>query len=178
MEDILLIIGCRCRSQRALERVYRKYKRDLLLLAMSLVNDPGAAEDIVHDVFVRFVETLEDFRLTGSLKGYLLVCVANNARNRIKADQRHQRSEPDSGERYVVDDPVYTLICNEQTRQLAQAMGQLPYDQREVILLHMHGGMSLAAIAKTLDVPVNTVKSRYRYGLDRLRQIFNGEVKS
>jgi RNA polymerase sigma factor (sigma-70 family) len=64
--------------------VYEKYKQELLALAQSLFNNSAAAEDVVHDVFMAFLQ-LRRFRLTGSLKGYLATCVANAARNLLRA---------------------------------------------------------------------------------------------
>jgi hypothetical protein len=58
-------------------RVYLKYKDYLLTLAKGLLSEQAAAEDVVHDVFVRFAESAATFRLTGSLKGYLATCTAN-----------------------------------------------------------------------------------------------------
>ena len=87
MEDKLLVFQCKRGSRQALTRIYEKYKADLLLLAMALLNDKAAAEDVVHDVFVSFVRNLDGFRLTGSLKGYLLTCTANHARNWNKAER-------------------------------------------------------------------------------------------
>jgi len=86
MEDKLLVIKCK----RALARIYEKYKTDMLVLAMALLNDKSAAEDVMHDVFLSFVMNIEKFGLTGSLKGYLLTCLANRARNFNKA--KHQQS--------------------------------------------------------------------------------------
>ena len=83
MEDKLLVYRCKRGSQEALTQIYNKYKRNLLLLAMSLLNDRTVSEDVVHDVFVSFVKGLDDFQLTGSLKSYLMTCVANHARNQI-----------------------------------------------------------------------------------------------
>jgi RNA polymerase sigma-70 factor (ECF subfamily) len=68
-------------------------------------------------------------------------------------------------------------MCNEQLRQLSNAMAGLPYDQREVIMLHFQAGMTFGTIGKSLGVSANTAKSRYRYGLDKLRSIFNIEAK-
>jgi len=76
MEDKLLVYRCKRGSDEALTRIYQKYKADLLLLGMALLNDRTVAEDVVHDVFVSFVQGLDRFRLTGSLKGFLLTCVA------------------------------------------------------------------------------------------------------
>jgi len=63
-------------------------------------------------------------------------------------------------------------------QQLSSAMAELPYDQREVIMLHFQAGITFRTIGRSLGISVNTVKSRYRYGLDKLRQILDGEVKN
>jgi len=178
MEDKLLVLRCKRGSTEALGRIYEKYKNDLLVLAIALLNDVSAAEDVVHDVFLSFVRTIDGFRLTGSLKGYLLTCVANRARNVNKAERRHgvdvNAQEPvTSGS----DGPDRSILCNEQLQQLADAMRQLPYDQREVIMLHFQAAMAFRKIAGSLGISVNTVKSRYRYGLDKLRLIFNNEAE-
>ena len=89
MEDKQLVLKCKRGSSDALERIYLKYKTDLLVLAMALLNDKNAAEDVLHDVFLSFVQSLEKFRLTGSLKGYLMTCVANRARNKNK--EKHKK---------------------------------------------------------------------------------------
>ncbi len=178
MEDKLLVHRCKRGSQAALTRIYDKYKTDLLLLAMALLNDKAAAEDVLHDVFVSFVRGLDRFRLTGSLKGFLLTCVANQARNRNKAQRR--RGQPEDGlatERAPNGGgPLNSLVCNEQLERLSGAMAALPFEQREVVMLHLHSSMTFEAIAQVHDVSPNTAKSRYRYGIDKLRSIFNGEL--
>jgi len=55
MEDKLLVIRCKRGSAEALGRIYEKYKTDMLVLAMALLNDKSAAEDVMHDVFLSFV---------------------------------------------------------------------------------------------------------------------------
>ncbi len=178
MEDKLLVLRCKRGSEEALGRIYEKYKTDMLVLAMALLNDKSAAEDVMHDVFLSFVQTIEKFGLTGSLKGYLLTCLANRARNVNKA--KHQQSitsnpaEPVSSDSDV---PLRAIMCNEQLQQLSSAMAQLPYDQREVIMLHFQAGMAFRTIGKSLGISANTAKSRYRYGLDKLRSIFENEAK-
>ena len=178
MEDKLLVLRCKLHSKAALTRIYEKYKRHLLILAVALLNDTSRAEDVVHDVFVGFVERLEDFELTGSLKSYLATCVANRARNVNRA--RHRRAVAAGCAEPVArpsDEPGRSVTCNEELERLAEAMGRLPYEQREVILLHMHAGVTFTAIAAERNTSVNTVKSRYRYGIDKLRSIFNHEAE-
>lgn len=171
MEDRVLVLRCKRGSAAAMTRIYEKYRKDLLILAMALLNDKAVAEDIVHDVFVGFAEGLGRFRLTGSLRAYLLTCTANRARNHNKAGRRPGRPQ----EMVVEASPIERLECNERLARLAAAMEQLPYEQREILMLHAHGGLTLRAIAKTSGLPANTVMSRYRYGIDKLRHLLNGE---
>ena len=93
LEDKLLTLKFNRGNREALRSIYEKYKDDLVTLAAALLTDVTSAEDVVHDVFAGFIESSRKFRLTGSLKGYLATCVANNARNRNKAGRRHQNLE-------------------------------------------------------------------------------------
>ena len=177
MEDRLLVFRCKRGCRRSFARIYEKYKVDLVRLAMALLNDAGAAEDVVHDVFVRFAQGLEGFRLTGSLKGYLMTCVANRARNWNRARRvavRVSTGSADCGE--VAPSPVERIACSEQLLRLAKALGQLSDEQREVTALHLYGQMSFRAIGQRLAIPVSTAKSRYQHGLIRLRGLLDHEV--
>jgi RNA polymerase sigma-70 factor (ECF subfamily) len=178
MEDKLLVLRCKRGSREALTRIYGKYKADLLLLAMALLNDKSAAEDVLHDVFLAFAQGLDRFRLTGSLKGYLLTCVANRARNWNKAERRRGGAAdgPSDETASSPDGPLEALQCNEQLGRLSAAMAELPFAQREVVMLHLQASMTFGAIAKAGGISPNTAKSRYRYGLDRLRSLLNGEA--
>ncbi|NQV32066.1 MAG: sigma-70 family RNA polymerase sigma factor [Phycisphaeraceae bacterium] len=176
MEDRLLVLRCRRGGIEAMARIYQKYRKDLLILAMALLNDKAVAEDIVHDVFVAFAESVRTFRLTGSLRAYLMTCVANRARNHNKTKRPQDAPNPSkSRDRQVTPGPVEHLVCNEQLGRLAEAMDKLPYGQREILMLHMYGGLSLRAVARTRGLSANTVMSRYRYGIGKLRGLLNGE---
>lgn len=178
MEDKLLVLRCKRGSKDALGRIYEKYKNDLLILAISLLNNTSAAEDVVHDVFITFVQSLERFQLTGSLKGYLLTCAANRARNVNKAKEyRSIESDPAELVTPGANGPSRSIIYNEQLQQLSDAMVYLSYEQREVIMLHFQARMTFKNIAASLGIPLNTAKSRYRYGIDKLRSTLDDEVK-
>ena len=75
------------------------------------------------------------------------------------------------------DHPDDSAVRGELSEQLDFAMGQLPCEQREVIVLHLQSKMKFRQIARSQGVSVNTVLSRYRYGLDKLRSIFDGELE-
>jgi RNA polymerase sigma-70 factor (ECF subfamily) len=175
IEDRILVWKFNRHSKDALQRIYEKYKSDLLGLARALLTDKNAAEDVLHDVFVTFARSSGKFRLSGSLKGYLLTCTANRARDRNRSKQfdQVQAAEQISSN---CDGPHQTLIANEQKKHIAALLSRLPYDQREVIVLHLHHGLRFREIAKACNVSTNTAQSRYRYGIEKLRSLLNGEV--
>ncbi len=179
VEDRLLIWRFKAGDKAALARIYEKYKIDLLRIAAGLVNEISVAEDVVHDVFVTFAQSSDKLKLGGNLKGYLVTCVANHARNSRRAQQRRQAVSLDETEPATsdLDKPERWIIHSEQLDALNSAMAQLPYPQREVVVLHVQGGMKFRAIAKSQGESINTIQSRYRYGLDKLRSLLNGEVE-
>jgi len=179
IEDRLLIWKFKCGSKDALCRIYKKYKNDLLKLATALLNDTNAAEDIVHDCFISFAQSADKIKLAGNLKSYLATCVANRVRNWNKTGQRRGTASLNEAASAVSNSkrPEQWIIRSEQFKRVNDTLAQLPYQQREVISLHLQGGMKFKAIAKLQDVSINTVQSRYRYGLDRLRSILDSEVE-
>ena len=179
IEDKLLIWRLKHGSNDALGRIYKKYKDYLLRLAFGLLNDRAAAEDIIHDCFVSIAQSTEKLRLRGNFKSYLAMCVINRVRNINKAGRRRKIIGPDETGNATsnFERPEQWIIDNEQLRLLNNAIAQLPIQQREVIILHAQGDMKFKAIAELQGVSINTVQSRYRYGLDKMRSILNSEVK-
>jgi RNA polymerase sigma-70 factor (ECF subfamily) len=66
---------------------------------------------------------------------------------------------------------------SEQSLRIDQALAKVSYDQREVILLRLYGGMKFREIADLQDTSINTAKSRYNYGLKKMQSLLNGEVR-
>jgi RNA polymerase sigma-70 factor (ECF subfamily) len=75
-----------------------------------------------------------------------------------------------------INEPEEVVIADEDSQLLARALTELPYEQREVISLRANGGMKFSQIARLQNASINTVQGRYRYGLNKLRSILNGEV--
>ena len=178
MEDKWLILRFKAGSTEALCRIYEKYEGVMLTVAAGLLNDVNAAQDAVHDVFVAFAQSPEQLRLAGSLRSYLTTCVANLARDRLRANRRRAERlpdvEPQIDERTM---PLSRAILDDELRQLAEALATLPYEQREVLVLHLKGDLTFREIANVQGASINTVQSRYRYGIDKLRSLLNGEVE-
>jgi RNA polymerase sigma-70 factor (ECF subfamily) len=183
LEDRYLVWRLKRGSTHALCRIYNRYESDLLTLATSLLGRTGYAEDVLQDVFVKFIESIDTFELTGSLKGYLAKCVANRARDYLRKDRGHT-SESIADCRLRIADygtassPVEAIIVDEQRERLMAALAELPYEQREAVLLHLQGGLKFREIAHVQGVAAKTAESRYRYGIEKLRSLLNGQVET
>lgn len=178
LEDKLLVWKFNRGDTDALHRIYEKYKDCLFQTAAALLYDKNSIEDVVHDVFVTFARNVGNFKLSGSLKGYLAICVANRSRDKNRAFHRRQNLDSDKTEpeRFHRNLPEDFAIGEELAAKLKLAMTQLPQEQREIIILHLLSDMRFRQIAKSKGVSVNTVISRYRYGMEKLRSILNGEM--
>ena len=179
LEDRLLLWKFKGGSKDALRVIYEKYAEDLLTLAANLLDDKFGAEDVVQDVFISFAESVDRFRLTGSLKGFLAKCVANRSRDSIRRRRRGQTAAAKQAEHKSSEakSPVQLVINSEELKKLGAALTELPYEQREAIVLRLHGDLRFRQIAKMQKVSTKTVQSRYRYGLNKLRSSVNGEVR-
>jgi RNA polymerase sigma-70 factor (ECF subfamily) len=176
IEDTLLVWRFNRGDSAALCRIYEKYRDPLLSVASNLLDDRSSVEDILHDVFVDFAQATGRFRLTGSLKGYLSICVANRARDRNRMARRRAAVGLDGTVARADDsgDPERAAASHELGARIDAALAGLPGEQREVVVLHLQGRLSFREIAKLSDVSINTAMSRYRYGLNKIHSALNG----
>ena len=178
IDDTVLILKFTLGSRDALRQIYEKYKDDLLKLAVTLTNDVNTAEDTVQDVFMRLAQSAATIKAKGNLRSYLMTCVANRIRNVRRDQKRHEA--PAIGEPgcciAATRLPEQWVILSEQLAILSNAMSRMPYEQREVVALYMQGNMTFRQISKVQKVSINTVQSRYRYALDKLRSALDHEI--
>jgi RNA polymerase sigma-70 factor (ECF subfamily) len=176
-EDELLKVRFKAGNLDALRRIYEKYRDYLLTLAMALVNDGATAEDVVHDVFVSFAQSGARFRLYGNLRSYLATCVVNRVRDQMRARKRRgQTLDEETPLESDFDPPDTRILSDERSRLIARALARLTDEQREVIALRLNGQLKLREIAKLQNIPLTTVRGRYRHGIERLRSIPNGRL--
>ena len=144
-----------------IELLYRQHGAALLLFALAITGERSRAQDAVHHVFVRLLES-GDLRRAGNKKAYLFGCVRNAILNERK---RQDRDRPlDDSAWFSPPDQDY---AGEQN--LRRALAALPEDQRQVVVLHVWGELTFAQIGELLEIAANTAASRYRYALSKLR---------
>jgi RNA polymerase sigma-70 factor (ECF subfamily) len=170
-EDKHLLKLLRHGDSHALRRLYEKYRTDLFTVALSLIHDVHAAEDCLQDVFVRLAEGAADMEIRRNLKGYLISSVANRARDRLREKTKLSDRTENIGCSACATDPVKVLIDREESARVFNTLMRLPYDQREVFVLHVQAGMKFKRIAELQSVSIKTVISRYRYGIKKLQAL-------
>lgn len=178
IEDRVLVWRFNRGDPAALCRIYEKHRDGLLKVAAALLHDRSGVEDVLHDVFVDFAQTTGRFRLRGTLKGYLSICVANRARDMNRTRRRRSAASLDemTAQPAGADDPEQIAMRRDLSLKVDAALAELPDEQRETIVLHLQGKLSFREIAQLREISINTALSRYRYGLDKLRSTLDGEL--
>jgi len=157
-------------SELGVEGLYDQYAHAMFRYALALTGSVDDAEDAVQEVFVRIARDMKRLRKVSSIKSYLFSATRNAAYSQLRGKKRR--------------DHLHEAICvdirvklEEETggkvatsAALCEAFGGLPLDQREVLLLKVFDEMTFKEIAETTGASINTVASRYRYGIERLRQ--------
>ena len=176
LEDALLVWRLKCGHADALTKTYLAHKDRLLALATALAYDRAEAEDALHDVFVTLATSARTLRLRTNLRAFLSTCLVNRLRNRRR---RLNRQVNDEALARLPDEsgpgPDRAAMAADEAARIGQALQRLPEDQREVITLHLQSGLTFRTIAEELNLSINTVQSRYRYGLEKLRTLLKGE---
>lgn len=174
-DDATLVARVADGDRGAFELLYRRHETPLFRTALALTRDRGTAEELLQEAFLRAFRHMGRVRLSpgASLRPWLHRILINltydwSARQKTAAgslDRVVERLNPAPGAT-----PEGQAEQREIQRVVADAIGELPFKQRSVIVLFYLHDMDLHEIAATLNVPPGTVKSRLYYGRARLRK--------
>ena len=152
-------------------------------LAMNLLGDRDEALDLSQEVFLRVFRTIQRFRGQSSLRTWIYRIAVNQARNRHRFWRRRHRADQVSLDQHIAahgefrstsdSTPDRVLAQKELAAQLQRALDNLPFDQRTAIVLREVDGLSYEEIAKMMDCPMGTVRSR----LFRAREAIADKLK-
>jgi RNA polymerase sigma-70 factor, ECF subfamily len=160
-------------SPEGIEALYDRYGGLAHTVALRILSDRGAAEDVVQESFLavwRRGSTFQPGR--GSLRSWICTIVRNRAIDRLRGDRHRTRLDtPIEGESVepAVTDPWVAVALELSGEEVRKALAELPTEQRQTIELAYYGGYSQSEIAAAMEVPLGTVKGRVRIALDKLR---------
>src|SRR5580698_7524141 len=142
------------------QALYQQHGPALLLYARSLLGRRDVADDVLQQVFMKL---LEQNSIPEETRPYLFRAIRNVALNWIRSESK----QVDLAE----IDPLFEVPHQDHATRvsLTVELMRVPEDQRQVLVLHIWGGLSFEEIGNVLDVSANTVASRYRYALQKLR---------
>jgi RNA polymerase sigma-70 factor (ECF subfamily) len=159
----------------AFEVIYDRHARVAFSLAFRLLGDRQAAEDLVQDALLavwRGAGTYTSAR--GSVRTWLLSIVHNRGVDRLRtlAAMARRQDALEQAELRRPDEPDAEALGIGQALagSVRRELGALPSEQSEVLKLAYYGGFTHHEIAEMLQLPLGTVKSRMRLGLERLRR--------
>lgn len=153
-----------------LERLYDDHAPALFAFLLNLTRAEADTRDVLQDVFVKLAKQPGLLDAARDERAFLLRLAHNAAidlmRRRATRDKHHEQFGAEQVSAFApTSDPDEAAF----RRELSRALGELPADQRAVLHLKLWEGLTFEAIAATLEIPLNTAASRYRYGLDKLR---------
>ena len=158
------------RRETEIERLYDRHAPSLYAFLLNLTRDEADTRDLLQDLFVKLAREPKVLAGVRDERAFLIRLAHNAAIDLMRRRGARERTREDfASERSLLfapaDDPDEKVFRAE----LSEALAELPPDQRAVVHLKLWEGLTFEAIAAALDISPNTAASRYRYGLDKLR---------
>jgi RNA polymerase sigma-70 factor (ECF subfamily) len=146
-------------------------------LALQLIGDPAAAEDVAQEALVRAWRHAGSFDARrGTVATWVLAIVRHLAIDTLRMRRSDPvdptRLEPLVSERRMAEGPEREAEHGDEAGRLRGALGTLPVDQRRAVVLAAYGGLSASEVAASEGIPLGTAKTRIRAGLRRLRTAY------
>jgi RNA polymerase sigma-70 factor (ECF subfamily) len=155
-----------------LERLYDEHAQALFAFLLNFTRDENDTRDVLQEVFTRLARDPGLLRGVRDERAFLTRLVRNSAIDLVRRRGARQKGQDQFGASQIsafapAADPDEAAF----RAALSDALGELPPEQREVVHLKLWEGLTFDQIASTLGIPPNTAASRYRYGLDKLRDL-------
>jgi RNA polymerase sigma-70 factor (ECF subfamily) len=169
--DLALVSAIRSGDQNAMASVYDRYSSVVYSVALRVLGDTGAAEDIQQDVFLQLWRNPGAFDASrGNLGAWLAVITRNRAIDALR--RRRPESDPEDVILSVVPDLAGEADRSRVAEKVRGLLGAMPAAQRGALEMAYYGGMTHTEIAAKTGEPLGTIKTRIRAGLIALRKAF------
>ncbi len=178
--DIALLKRIAEKEVEALSILYDRYSARFFGLALKILDDRALAEEVVQDLFLFIWQESRRFdNARGSCIAWLMVLCRNRCIDKLrsaKANLKRTAILRENMDNFLTNesqDPLQFVSHKETQETVAQALAQIPEEQRTPIQLTYFEGLSQTEIAEYLKVPLGTIKTRIRLGMQKLRNLIN-----
>lgn len=171
--EIRLIARVRAGDQQAMSELYDQYAKVVYSVALRVLQDTGAAEDVLQDIFLQLWRNPDAFDASrGSLAAWLAVIARHRAIDRL----RKRRPETELEEFVIAGGPDLASEAERtlMVQKVRTVMEEMNQDQRAALEMAFFQGLTHTEIAEKTGEPLGTIKTRIRSGLQQLRQKFGG----
>ena len=177
-KDSELISQYRNGSEVAFERLVDKYKAKVYTTILMIVKEQGVAEDLLQDVFVKVIHTLNSDRYNeeGKFQPWLMRIAHNLAIDHFRKMKRYPTVIMEDGSNvfntmHFAEQNVEDMKVKDETLALVrQLIDELPESQKQVLIMRHYMDLSFQEIAEQSGVSINTALGRMRYALINLRK--------
>ncbi len=180
IEDAVFLRAIQAGDQQAVAGLYDRYGGIAYGLAYRITSDATLAEDVVQEAFISVWRQAARFDpARGQVRSWLLTIVHHKAVDAVRRrSNRSERALPEGPEEFIAtrgrpDEIAEMTMDAEAVREAVQA---IPDDQRRTVEMAYFEGMTHVEIAERMDVPLGTVKSRLRIGLEKMRERLRTKV--
>lgn len=170
MEEKRLIEQVKQGDREAMDALVKLYYRTIFAYFYRNTGDYHRSCDLTQEVFIKAVSAIPAYQNSGKFKAWLFAIASNH----LRSDWRYRKIHPHEE---LEENTVEIQESPEEIRkvELEEAMGKLPPEQREAVVLKFYHGLKAAEIAKATHTGEATVKSRLKYGLEKLRKLLGDE---
>lgn len=170
-------------QEEAITELIHRYKKKIFTSIFFLVRKRELAEDLFQETFIKIITSLREKRYNeeGKFLPWAIRIAHNLVIDHFRKD-RHMPMQRDTEEYSVFDfmpqrsrNAVEEMIHEEKINKVRDLIEQLPFEQREVVIMRHYGELSFKEISKTLDININTALGRMHYAILKMREIVKEE---
>lgn len=154
----------------AFEELYQRHREPLYRYILRLVGEDAAANDLFQQTWEKVIKAASGYRASTPFKAWLFVIARNGAMDQFRAQARRQETATSRDHATETAGPEDHAATVQQAANLADAISQLPPDQRDTLLLRLSAGLKLESIGQVTGVSTEAAKSRLRYAVRKLKQ--------
>jgi RNA polymerase sigma-70 factor (ECF subfamily) len=171
----------------SIDEIYHRYADSIYTYLLHQVRDQNTAKDLFQEIMLKIMKSIRSYQSEGSLNAWLTIIARNHLHDYYRRKNRWRKlllrqdenllaeEKPEINNVIPFANPEKQLEEQETQLQLKNAIAQLPGEQQEVIDMHYNMQLTLREISQVLDCSINTVASRLRYALNKIKNIIEGE---